>query len=214
MSEEASPGDSPIITKRKRRQPGEWWVSSSQGLEETDVTDRQPTAKKSKQNKNKPKTALISPVNAKKDGAAKRRNQKQLVQSPVQKTQTLKKGNKIKKDKQNNNLTLKGGTPGRRKLFHEVEAGQIECQEVMDQDVGPLHSSPLDLPERNHSLNPSKKLHNTLNQIQMLLLIKPNIQNVNMEVELNFLASMFPVKTIVMFSRHSGISESIPTCLQ
>lgn len=212
MPEEASPGDSHVITKRKRRQPGEWWVSSSQGLQETDVTDSQPTPKKSQQNKNKPKTALISPVNAKKDGAAKKRNRKQLVQSPVQKTQTLKKGNKVKKDKQNNNLNLKGCTPGRRKLF-EVEAEQIECQEVMDQDVGPLHSSPLDLPERNHNLNSSKKLHNSWNQIQMFLLIKPNIQTVNIEVELIFLSSMSPVK-IVMFPRHSGISERIPTRLQ
>lgn len=162
VSEESSPGDSPIIRKRKRRQPGEWWISSSQRAEETDVTGSQPTPKKSKQNKKEPKTALISPVNAKKDGAAKRRNQKQPAPSPVQKTkrQTLKKGNKEKRDKQKDNLNLKGYAPGRRKLFDEVEAEQIEQEEVMAQDRLPLHSSPLLLPERDHSLNSSKEALN------------------------------------------------------
>lgn len=159
VSEESSPGDSLIIRKRKRRQPGEWWISSSQRPEETDVTASQLTPKKSKQNKKELKMAQISPVNAKKDGAAKRRNQKQPALSPVQKTkgQTLKKGNKEKRDKQNDNLNLKGYAPGRRKLFDEVGAEQIEQQA---QDRHPLHSSPLFLPERDHGLNSSKEAQN------------------------------------------------------
>lgn len=156
-SEESCHGDSPIIRKRKRRQPGEWWISSSQRSEETDVTDSQQKPNKSKQNKKEPKTALISPVNAKKDGAAKRRNQKQSVQKA--KGQTLKKVNKVKRDKQNDNLNLKGFAPGRRKLFDEVEAEQIEQQEFMARDQHPLHSSPL-LPERDHGLNLSKQALN------------------------------------------------------
>lgn len=162
VSEERSPGDSPIIGKRKRRQPGEWWMSSSQTAEETDVPARQPTPKKSKQNKKEPEMALISPVKAKKGGTAKRRNQKQPAPSPVEKTErgTLKKGNKEMRDKQNDNLNLKGCSPGRRKLFDEVEAEQIKQQEVMDQDQHPLHSSPLFLPDRDHSLNSSKEALN------------------------------------------------------
>lgn len=160
--EESSPGDSPIIGKRKRRQPGEWWKSSSQRAEETDVPDRQLTPKKSKQNEKELKMALISPVKARKNGAAKRRNQRQPALSPVEKSkrQTLKKGSKEKRDKQNDNLNLKGYSPGRRKLFDEVEAEQIEQQEVMAQDQHPLHSSPLFLPERDHSLNASKEALN------------------------------------------------------
>lgn len=159
VSEEPSPGDSPIIQKRKRRQPGEWWVSNSQRPEDTDVTDSQPTPKKPKQNKREPKMSLISPVNAKKGGGAKKGNQKQPVQSPGQKAkmQPLKKGNKEKREKQNNNLNLKGCAPGRRKLFDEVEAEQIEQQEVTDLDSGPLHSSPLILPQQDRNLDPSKK---------------------------------------------------------
>lgn len=151
VSEVSSPGDSPIIRKRKRRQPGEWWIASSERPEGTDITDSPPTPKKSMQNKKEPKTELISSVNAKKDGAARRRNQKQPALSPVQKTkrQTLKKGNKEKRDKQNDNLNLKGFAPGRRKLFDEVEAEQLEQQVVMAQDRHPLHSSPLFLPERD-----------------------------------------------------------------
>lgn len=160
--EESSPGDCPIIGKRKRRQPGEWWISSSQRAEEIDVPDRQLTPKKSKQNRKEPKMALISPAKAKKNGAAKRRNQKQPALSPVEKSkrQTFKKGNKEKRDKQNDNLNLKGYSPGRRKLFDEVEAEQIEQQEVMAQDQHPLHSSPLFLPERDHSLSSSKEALN------------------------------------------------------
>lgn len=165
VTEESSPGGSPIIGKRKRKHPGEWWISSSQRPEETDVTASQLTPKNSKQNQKEPKTVRISPVNAKKDGAAKRRNHKQPALSPVQKTkgQTLKKGNKEKRDKQNDNLNLKGCAPGRRKLFDEVGAEQIEQQEVLAQDRHPLHSSPLFLPERDHGLDSSKEAlnHNT-----------------------------------------------------
>lgn len=159
VSEEIS-GDSPIIRKRKRRQPGEWWISSCQRPEETDVTDSQLTPKKSKQNKEEPRTTRVSPLKAKKDGAAKRSNHKQPALSTVQKTkkQTLKGGNKEKRDKQNDNLNLKGSVPGRRKLFDEVEGEQLEQQDRL-----PLHSSPLFLPERDHGLNSSKEAlnHNT-----------------------------------------------------
>lgn len=114
---------------------------------------------KSKQNKKEPKTALISPVHAKKDGAAKKRNPKQPALSPVQKTKkkTLKKE---KRDKQQDNLNLKGHVPGRKKLFDEVEAAPIEQQEVMAQDRHPLHSSPLFLPERDHCMNSSEEPQN------------------------------------------------------
>lgn len=158
-SEQSSPRDGLIIPKRKRRQPGEWWVSSCQRPEDTDVTVSQPTPKKAKQNKKESKMSPVSPANAKKDGAPKKGTRKQPAQSslPKTKTQPFKKGNKEKREKQNNNLNLKGCAPGRRKLFDEVEAEQFEQQEVADQVSGPLHSSPLILPERDHSLNPSKK---------------------------------------------------------
>lgn len=179
VSEEGSPGDSLVIRKRKRREPGEWWVSSSRRAEETDVTDSPTTAKKSKQNKEEPKTLRL-PASTKKDGAAKRRTQKQPAQSPVRKTktQTLKKRKKAKGDKQDNNLNFEDSAPGRRKLFDEVEVEQSEQQGVMDEDPGPLHSSPLPLPERDRSLNSSKKntkLHDTWNQIPMFILFTNNI---------------------------------------
>lgn len=163
VSEESSTGDSPIIQKRKRRQPGEWWVSSCERPEDTDVPDSQPTPKKAKQNKKEPKISLNSPETGK-DRVEKKRTQKQPAQSslPKPKTQPLKNGNKEKRDKQKNNLNLKGCAPGRRKLFDEVEAGQVEQQEVVDQDLGPVHSSPLILPERDHSHNPSKKSLNSM----------------------------------------------------
>lgn len=158
-SEQSSPGDSPLVRKRKRRQPGEWWMSSSQRPEETDVPGSRPTAKKSKQSKKEAQTAVSSPLKAKKDGAAGRRTQKQPAPSPVQQAQrqALKKGNKAKRDKQSDNLSLKGSAPGRRKLFDEVEAEQLGQQEVVAQERHPLHSSPLFLPERENSLDSGKE---------------------------------------------------------
>lgn len=163
VSEESSTRDSPIIQKRKRRQPGEWWVSSCQRREDSDVSDSQPTPKKAKQNKKEPKMSLSSPEDGK-DRVEKKRTRKQPAQSslPKPKTQPLKSGNKEKGEKQKNNLNLKGCAPGRRKLFDEVEAEQVEQQEVADQDLGPVHSSPLILAERDHSLNPSKKSLNSM----------------------------------------------------
>ncbi|XP_003968057.2 axoneme-associated protein mst101(2) isoform X1 [Takifugu rubripes] len=162
VSEESSSGDSPI-QKRKRRQPGEWWVSSCQ-REDTDVSDRQPTPKKAKQNKKEPKMSLNSPENGK-DRVEKKRIRKQPAQPslPKPKTQPLKNGNKEKGEKQKNNLNLKGCAPGRRKLFDEVEAEQVEQQEVVDQDLGPVQSSPLIL--RDHSLNPSKKSQSVFHKV-------------------------------------------------
>lgn len=160
VSEESSSRESPIIQKRKRRQPGEWWVSSYQRLEGTDVSDSQPTPKKAKQNK---KMLLNSPEDGK-DRGEKKRTQKQPAQSslPKPKTQPLKNGNTEKGEKQKNNLNLKGCAPGRRKLFDKVEAEQVEQQEVADQDLSPVHSSPLILPERDNSLNSSKKPLNSM----------------------------------------------------
>lgn len=157
VSEESSPGDSPLIRKRKRRQPGEWWVS--QRPDETNVPGSQLTPKKSKQGEKEAQTAANSPVNAKKHGAAKRRPQKQPAPSPVPKPnrQTSKEENTAKRDKQNDNLNLKGSAPGRRKLFDEVEAEQFRQQQVTAQDRRPLHSSPLFPLEGDHSLDSGKE---------------------------------------------------------
>lgn len=91
-----------------------------------------------------------------KKNRAPNRSQRQSAQSSIQKTkmQNIKKGNG---DKQNSNLNLKCVS------FAEMEAEQMEHQEVIDLDMesdvesGEVHCSSMLLPERVFNCNSSKK---------------------------------------------------------
>lgn len=147
--EGSSSGRSLAIIKSKRSLSGEYWVSSSQL-----------TPRNSRQNKKEAKTAPSALMIVKKNRAPKR-SQRQPAESSIQKTkmQTIKKGNKDKRDKQNSNLNLKCVS------FAEMEAEQMEHQEVIDLDMesdvesGEVHCSSMLLPEKvfncNSSNNPS-----------------------------------------------------------
>lgn len=152
MSEEGSSEDDEIIGKRKRRQPGQWWLNSSDRTEETKATESQPTLKKSKQTNREPSIAVASPV--KKNKVSTKGNQTQPVSSSSRSTSKAQD----KRTKQNKNRSKRGGTPSQRTEIREVfvvnEAEQIQRQEVQDQDLDPLQSSPL--AHRDHSLNSGK----------------------------------------------------------
>lgn len=155
MSEESSSADGQIAGKRKRRQPGQWWMSSSEKTEETNVTERLPTVKKSKQKNTQPLNVVVpSPVKSKKDGDLEQLNETQPEPSSSQKTNKPRE----KKTKQSKNRNQERKTPRKTKasqeVFVETEAEQIEQQEASDLD--PLHSSPLVLPHRDHSISSGK----------------------------------------------------------
>ncbi|XP_051267354.1 nucleolar protein dao-5 isoform X2 [Dicentrarchus labrax] len=153
VSEESSSDNSQIVGKRKRRQTGNWWLSCQQSTEETKVTDNQPTVKKSKQNNKEPSAAAPSPVKTKKDRVLKQKSQSQPA-SPS--SQNTNKG-KEKKTRRNRNRNTRGDTPEKMKASEEafdvLEAEQIDeqQQEVPDQDLDPVQSSPLI--HKDHSLN-------------------------------------------------------------
>lgn len=151
MSEEGSSGDDEIIGKRKRRQPGQWWLNSSERTEETKAAESQPTLKKSKQTNREPTIAVASPV--KKNRASKKGTQTQPVSSSSRSTSKARD----KRTKQNENRSKRGGTSSQRterEVFVVNEAKQIQHQEVQAQDLDPLQSSPLT--HRDHGLNSGK----------------------------------------------------------
>lgn len=153
VSEESSSADVQIDGKRKRRQPGQWWMSGSEKTEETNVTERLPIVKKSKQKNTEPlNVAVPSPVKSKKDGDLEQLNEPQPGPSSSQKTNKARE----KKTKQSKNRNQERKTPRKTKasqeVFVETEAEQIEQQEGLD----PLHSSPLVLPHRDHSSSSGK----------------------------------------------------------
>ncbi|XP_059182708.1 nucleolar and coiled-body phosphoprotein 1 isoform X2 [Centropristis striata] len=182
-SEESSPEDIQIVGKRKRRVPGQWWLDHQTSLE-TQVTDNEPTLKKSKQNNKVPQAAAAaaaaqSPMKAKKDREAsmspvKAKKNRAAAASPLKgkKDRVLKKTNqrkpapsprkttnktKEKKTKQNKNINTRGDTPD--KVFHTAETEQVEelLQEVPDQDLD-LQSSPLVFSHRDHSHDSGKQI--------------------------------------------------------
>ncbi|XP_076577482.1 uncharacterized protein LOC143314387 isoform X2 [Chaetodon auriga] len=153
VSEETSSEDSQILGKRKRRQPGEWWLSCSQSTEETKVTDSRQTPKKSKQNDKKAAAAAPPPAKTKKDRVLKRRTQTRPAPSTSQST------NKEKKTKRHKNRKSRGDVPDEMKASEEVsdmfEGGRTEEHEQQkeNQDLDSVQSSPLDLTNRDHSHN-------------------------------------------------------------
>lgn len=154
VSEESSSPVGQIPGKRKRRQPGQWWTSCSEKTEETNVTERLPTVKKSKQKNTEPfNVAVPSPVKSKKDGDLEQLNETQPRPLSSQKTNKAreKKTKKSKNRIQERKSARK--TKASQEVFVETEAEQIEQQEALDLD--PLHSSPLVL-HRDHSSSSGK----------------------------------------------------------
>ncbi|XP_026220016.1 muscle M-line assembly protein unc-89 isoform X2 [Anabas testudineus] len=147
---ESSSEESEVHGKRKRKQPGQWWLNCT---EEAKVADKQPTLKKSKQNSKDPRSAVPSPVKVEKDRVLKRRHRKQPVPSSSENTNT----SEVKKTKRKNRI-IREETPDKRKttdeVFKPIEGEQIEDQDeqhhvpVEDQDL-PL--SPLVLTQRDIS---------------------------------------------------------------
>lgn len=130
-------------------------MSSSEKTEETNVTERLPTVKKSKQKNTEPlNVAVPSPVKSKKDGELEQLNETQPGPSSSQKTNKARE----KKNKQSKNRNQERKTHRKTKasqeVFVETEAEQIEQQKAPDLD--PLHSSPLILPHRDHSSSSGK----------------------------------------------------------
>lgn len=144
--------DCQIPVKRKRQQTGEWWLCRPEKTEETKVTDKQPTPKKSKQHSKKPSEEVPSPVKTKKDRVLKRTSQTKCAPSSSQKTN---KGSE-RKNKQNKS---RRGTPGKTKaseeIFDVIVEEQIDEQEQLE-DLDPVDSSPLVLVHRDHSLDSGK----------------------------------------------------------
>ncbi|XP_032359544.1 uncharacterized protein si:ch211-161h7.4 isoform X2 [Etheostoma spectabile] len=150
---EGSSSDDQILGKRKRRQPGHWWLDNCI-KEETKVTDNQPTLKKLKQYSQEPSATVPSPVKAKKNTVLKKRNRTPPAPSPSHNTNKAK----VKKTKQNKNRKTRGDTAD--KVFHTNKAEQFEEQaqpEVADQDLDD-QSSPLDLTNRDHSHNSGQQV--------------------------------------------------------
>lgn len=154
VSAESSSEDSDVIGKRKRKQPGQWWLSNHQSTEEIKVTDKQPTLKKSKQNNKDPRAGVPSPIKEKKDRVLKRRHQKQPVPASSENTHTVE----VKKTKRKNRIA-RGETPDKRKtdeVFKTMEMEQIEEQHDVPHDDPDLHLSPLVFAERDLSLSSGK----------------------------------------------------------
>ncbi|XP_071341242.1 neurofilament heavy polypeptide [Trachinotus anak] len=154
MSEGSLSEESQILGKRKRKPTGQWWLSS-QSTEKTNVTDNQPTLKKSKKRNKEPRAAEPSPVKAKKDRVLKKGNQKQPAPSSSQSTINSKE----KKAKRNKNRPARGDKKMKAtdEIFNVIEAEQVEEQQqqqkVSDQDLDPAQSSPLVLTHRDLSLH-------------------------------------------------------------
>ncbi len=170
----SSSEDSQFLGKRKRRQTGQWWLST----EEAKVTDNQPTLKRSKQNNREPSAAAPSPKK-KKNKVLKRRNQTQPEPLPSRNTNTAKE----KRTKRNRNRSTRGDTPDEMKAtdgaFDAIEAEQTEEQAVPEQDPDPVQSSPLVLTHRDHSHNSGKML---LRRIYLDPLLKENNQCYNLKI--------------------------------
>ncbi|XP_061820895.1 uncharacterized protein [Nerophis lumbriciformis] len=131
-----------VVGKRKRNPPGEWWVSSPQNTEQPELRDRPPGVKKSKQME--PSTS--SPVKAQKERILKRKTKES------KKTREAK----VKITKRS------GGGETDNREDAELRSPQ-EKQEILQQDLEPQSSSPLEFNPSEHQLfqrvyqKPSKK---------------------------------------------------------
>ncbi|XP_032407985.1 protein IWS1 homolog isoform X2 [Xiphophorus hellerii] len=144
-SSSSSSVEAQLSQKRKRRPPGDWWVSSPANPEQAEAP--QPL-KKSKLKRKEPSTAVPSTVKNKKDKAPARRNSKEPTKSASVDTKEVKES-KRKTPKRRNARDVKNKETAEkpRRLVAELEEQQISDQELDE------HSSPLVFSKRDHSLN-------------------------------------------------------------
>ncbi|XP_029935853.1 treacle protein isoform X2 [Myripristis murdjan] len=133
--EESSPENSQMLGKRKRRKPGEWWLSCPQIAEETKVNDVPPVLKKSKQ---KLRAEVFSPIKPRKAEDLGERIQSVLSPSQTTKQKAEKKKTKLNKKK---TRTVETSTDQESNVAEEL---QDQEQQVLDQDS-------YDFPQREHT---------------------------------------------------------------
>ncbi|KAM4718043.1 uncharacterized protein FYW61_015982 isoform 2-T2 [Anableps anableps] len=149
-STSSSSEDAPLPRKRKKLQPGDWWVSCPQSPAKTE--NPQPL-KKSKQNSKEPSTAVPSTFKNKKDKMPSRRNPNEPTKLSSDHTDEAKES-KRKQTKRRNARDVKIEETA-AKLFTaetELEEKQIPSQD-QDEELSPLVFS-----ERDHSLNSGGEL--------------------------------------------------------
>lgn len=141
----SSSEDAQLVGRRKKKQPGDWWVSCPQSPEKTE--NPQPL-KKPKQNSKEPGTTVPSTLKNKKGKVYTRRNAKETTKSSSDHTSEAKEsirkqtkrriaGDKKIKETATKTLTAKA---------------ELEEQKIPDQDLDE-ESSPLVFSKRDHSLN-------------------------------------------------------------
>lgn len=144
VSRESSPEDE-VLVKRKRKQTGQWWLSSYENTEEP--KNKKPTVKKPRRNSKDLSTAVLSLVKAKRDKAHKKRNQKQSV------LLLNEHKNKEKKTKQTRKRRV---APDESKAADEIfntNDPEQEQQQILDENLVEEDSSPLVFSRRDYSIN-------------------------------------------------------------
>lgn len=197
FSEESLSEDTQVSGKRKRNPPGQWWLSNPQSAEETEVADKQQTLKKSKQNQKELHAAASSPGKVKRDEVLKIRNRSQVKKKKIKPIKD-KTTNKVK-------ATLED-------VNRNVE--QEQQQDVLDQDLDPVQSSPSVFSQ--HSLNSGKskrfmyRLKPTLITTASLAFSPfPCFQKYDSVVIVCFLTPL--TCRYIIFCRESAVSQSLPS---
>ncbi|XP_007554530.1 titin homolog isoform X3 [Poecilia formosa] len=141
----SSSKEAQLSRKRKKQQPGDWWVSSPANPEQAESPQ---APKKSKLKSKEPSSAVPSTVMNKKDKAPARRNSKEPTKSSSDDTNEVKESKK-KPPKRRNARDVKNKETAEkpRRAVAELEEQQIPDQQLDE------HSSPLVFSKRDHSLN-------------------------------------------------------------
>ncbi|XP_077382072.1 uncharacterized protein LOC144021800 isoform X2 [Festucalex cinctus] len=124
----SSPEECQVLGTRKRKPPGEWWLSCPQNLEQPEVRDEAPRIKKPKANRREPTKAESA--------------------SPAKADKTLK--SKTKKD-------VKKGTLKKKRTLRKISASELNqdrAEQMRDQDQleFPGLESPLEFDRQNHNI--------------------------------------------------------------
>ncbi|XP_054893895.1 protein IWS1 homolog isoform X2 [Poeciliopsis prolifica] len=144
-SSSSSSVEGQVSRKRKKQQPGDWWVSSPANPEQAEPP--QPL-KKSKLKSKEPSTAVPLTIKNKKDKAPARKNSKEPTKSSSDDTNEVKES-KRKPPKRRNARDVKKKETA-EKLCRAV--AELEEQQIPDQQLDE-DSSPLVFSMRDQSLN-------------------------------------------------------------
>jgi len=139
----SSSEDAEVHGKRKRKQIGQWWLSSPPGTEETE--SQQAMLKRSKQKSVEPNTAVLLPVKAKNERVNRKINQKH----PVQLSSKHTKKSKEKTTKQTKKRKAKEDVPDKIKAADQIFSTDVAEQEQQE-------SSPFVFSHRDHSVSSGK----------------------------------------------------------